>query len=425
MDANNQVQVLENHCLVIDQRKIVALLPEQEAKAKYRAKTEQHLTTHLLIPGLINAHTHAPMSLLRGIADDLPLMDWLQNHIWPAEGKWVNEAFIEEGTELAIAEMIRGGTTCFNDMYFFPDITGKVAEKAGLRATVGLIVLDFPTVWAQNADEYLVKARQVFELFKGSDLINTALAPHAPYTVSDEPLIKVNQLAEELNVQIQMHIHETEDEIHQGEAKDGVRPLTRLQGLKFLSSRLMAVHMANLEEDEITLVKTTGVNVVHCPESNMKLASGFCPLYKLTQAGVNVALGTDGAASNNDLDMLGEMRSAGFLAKGVAGQADALPAHELLAMATINGAKALGIDEVTGSLEVGKFADVVAVDFNDLETQPCYHPIPHLIYSATRSQVSDVWVAGQQLMSKRQLLTLDENEIRRKTKLWEQKISGE
>jgi 5-methylthioadenosine/S-adenosylhomocysteine deaminase len=403
---------LEQHSIAIHEERILDILPTDKAKQHYNAQTENEYSQHALIPGLVNAHTHAAMSLFRGLADDLALMDWLQNHIWPAETKWVNEEFVQLGTELATAEMLRGGTTCFNDMYFFPDVAARVASKAGIRATVGLIVLDFPTVWARDANEYIDKGLEVHDVYRSDELINTAFAPHSPYTVSDEPLEKIRMLADELDRPIHMHVHETAHEINESIKNTGMRPFKRLANLGLVSPNLMAVHMTQLEAEEIEQLASSGSHVVHCPESNLKLASGFCPLGKLLDAGVNVALGTDGAASNNDLDMFSEMRTAALLAKGVSEDATVVPAHQALEMATLNGAKALGLDKNTGSLATGKFADIVAVNFDTIEATPVYDPVSHLVYCCHREQVSDVWIAGKHVMKERILTTLDTDQIK-------------
>jgi len=403
---------LEQHSIAIHEERILEVLPTNEAKQRYSTQTENNYPTHALIPGLVNAHTHAAMSLFRGMADDIALMDWLQNHIWPAETKWVNEAFVQLGTELACAEMLRGGTTSFNDMYFFPDVAARVASKAGIRATVGLIVLDFPTVWARDADEYIDKGLEVHDVYRNDELINTAFAPHSPYTVSDEPLEKIRMLADELDRPIHMHVHETAHEVNEAVENTGTRPFKRLADLGLVSPNLMAVHMTQLKAEEIEQLAASGSHVVHCPESNLKLASGFCPLGKLLSAGVNVALGTDGPASNNDLDMFSEMRTAALLAKGVSDDATVVPAQQALEMATLNGAKALGLDKKTGSLVAGKFADIVAVNFDTIETTPVYDPVSHLVYCCNREQVSDVWIAGKHVMKERILTTLDTHQIK-------------
>jgi 5-methylthioadenosine/S-adenosylhomocysteine deaminase len=365
------------------------------------------------------------MTLFRGIADDLPLMVWLNEHIWPAEQRWVNPEFTADGTRLAIAEMIRGGTTCFSDMYFHPDVTAEVASESGVRVLLGLIVIDFPTPWAATANEYFEKGAAVHDRFKHHPLIRTAFAPHAPYTVGDAGLSRTATLAEELDIPIHMHLHETRNEIEQHLEQHGVRPLQRLERLGLLSPRLIAVHMTQIDRSEFAPLKDQGVHVVHCPESNLKLASGLCPVQELLDQGVNVALGTDGAASNNDLDMLGEMRTAALLGKGLAGDPQALSARQVLRMATINGAKALAIDDITGSLMPGKAADIVAIDLNTPETRPVYDPISQVVYSASRNQVTDVWVAGRQLLKQRELLTIDLDRLMQKTALWEDRLTAD
>ncbi|NOR70959.1 MAG: TRZ/ATZ family hydrolase [Methylomarinum sp.] len=412
----------ENHSLVVDDGKIVDLLPSAQAEQKYQASSLEKRDKHVLMPGLINSHTHASMSLMRGIADDLPLMDWLHNHIWPLEKKWVSEAFVRDGTDLAIAVMIKGGTTCFNDMYFFPDIAAHQAIKHGIRASIGLIIIDFPTVWADNSEVYIEKGLALHEQLRHEPLITTPFAPHAPYTVSDEPLAKARTFADELELQIHMHVHETAHEVEDQQEKSQQTPLQRLHELGLLSPSFMAVHMTQLTDDDIRLVAETGAHIIHCPESNLKLASGFCPVAKCLDAGINVALGTDSAASNNDLDMFGEMRTAALLGKGVAGDPSAVSAMTVIKMATINGAKALGIEEVTGSLSIGKAADIIAIDLEQLETQPLYDPISQIVYAANRQQVTDVWVAGKQLLKQRQLTTINIDDLKLKIAEWQQRL---
>ena len=412
----------ENHSLVIDGGRIIDLLPSDLARQKYSSIHSDNLGEHALLPGLINCHTHAAMVLLRGIADDLHLMDWLQNHIWPLEQRWISEAFVRDGTELAIAEMIRGGITCFQDMYFFPDVAAQQAVQHGMRASIGLIVVDFPTVWAENSEAYIEKGLALYDQLRHETLITPAFAPHAPYTVSDAPFKKIRTFADELELPIHMHVHETSDEVEREQQNTGMRPLRRLQKLGLLSPSMMAVHMTQLTADEISLLAETGTHVIHCPESNMKLASGFCPVADLLAHGINVALGTDGAASNNDLDMFGEMRTAALLAKAIAKDASALPAMTALKMATINGARAIGIDNETGSISIGKSADVIAVDMSALETQPLYCPISQIVYAASRRQVSDVWVAGKQLLKNRELTTIDLPELTQKIHHWQHRL---
>lgn len=419
--VNPHDTVLDYYSVAVHDGRILDILPTSEAD-KYQPDARHNLKSHALIPGLINAHTHASMNLMRGLADDLPLMTWLNEHIWPAEQKWVNEEFVADGTRHAIAEMMRGGVTCFNDMYFYPDVTARVCADAGMRAVVGLIMIDFQSAWAENSDEYLHKGIEVHDHYRKHPLITTAFAPHAPYSVSDEPLEKIRTLADELGMQIHIHMHETQDEINQGLEKYGVRPMQRMHDLGLLSPSLIAVHMTKLQDDEIELFAQSGANAVHCPESNLKLASGFSPVAKMLQAGINVAIGTDSAASNNDLDMFSEMRSAALLAKGVAEDASALPAATALRMATYNSALALGIAEDTGSLESGKYADITAVDLNSIEAQPIYHPISQLIYASSRNMVSDVWIAGKQMVKSGELTTLDRDQILADSAQWQQNV---
>ncbi|MDH5184321.1 MAG: TRZ/ATZ family hydrolase [Gammaproteobacteria bacterium] len=414
--------VLEHHAIAIDDGRIIDILPGNIASEEYQATTIKQLHSHALIPGLINAHTHTAMNLMRGMADDLPLMDWLQGHIWPAEAKWVSTEFVHDGSQLAIAEMLKSGTTCFQEMYFFPDVVGRVADNVGIRACLGLIVIDFATAWAEDADEYLRKGIAVHDQFRTNSLITSSFAPHAPYTVSDEPMERIRSYAEELDIPIHMHIHETAFEVDSAVEQTGKRPLQRLNELGLVTPRLIAVHMTQLSDEDIQLLADSGSHVVHCPESNLKLASGFCQVDKLMRAGINVALGTDGAASNNDLDMFSEMRTAAQLAKAVAADASALPAAQALRMATLNGAKALGLDNVIGSLEIGKAADITAVDLGQLQTQPVYHPISQLVYAAGRDQVTDVWVAGRHLLKDGKLTSLDEADILTRANAWRDKM---
>ena len=417
--------VLHDHAVAIDGDRLLAVLPAAEARARYEPREHLVLSRHVLIPGLINAHTHAAMSLFRGLADDLPLDQWLNGHIWPAEARWVNHRFCHDGVLLSAAEMLRGGTTCINDMYFFPDATAQAAREVGIRAHVGLILIDFPTAWAKTADEYFAKGLALRDDLRASGLITTALAPHAPYTVSDESLTRARILAEQLDLQIHIHVHETPGEVRESEARYGLRPLERLRRLGLVSPRLAAVHMTTLSDEEIVMLATEGAHVIHCPESNLKIASGLCPVAQLLRAGVSVALGTDGAASNNDQDMLGEMRTAALLAKGISGDPTAVPAHEALAMATLYGARALGLEGQIGSLTPGKAADVVAVDLGDPLTQPVYDPVSHLVYAASRHDVSDVWIAGRPLLRNGEFTQLDVAAISETVTDWAQRIAAE
>ena len=414
--------VLPDTAVAINDGRILDLLSIPQATAQYQASNTIELQDHVVLPGLINAHTHASMNLLRGFADDLPLMTWLQEYIWPTEQKWVSHDFVYDGALLACAEMLRGGTTCFADMYFFAESTTRAAEHAGIRAVIGLIAVDFPTAYAQDAKEYLRKGLALHDQLRGNTLISTMFAPHAPYSVSNDPLAHIATLAEELDIPIHIHLHETEHEIAESLQKFGMRPLQRLEQLGLLTPRLVSAHMTHLNEAEIASYAEVGAHVVHCPESNLKLASGFCPLQKLLDAGINVALGTDGAASNNDLDMFGEMRTAALLAKGVANDAVAGKAQAILRMATINGARALGLDEHIGSLEQGKAADLIAVNLAQLETLPNYDPVSTLVYAGSRHQVTDVWIAGRHIMNERVLTTLDINELTKTAHDWQTRL---
>lgn len=416
-------RILQQHSLAIQQGRIVAILSRSEAQEQFQAQENIDLPGHALIPGLINAHTHAAMTLLRGLADDLPLMVWLNEHIWPAEERWVGAEFVRDGTQLAVLEMLRSGTTCFNDMYFFPDVTAEAAIRAGMRACVGLIVVELPSSWAENSAAYFAKGLAVHDKFAHHPLIRTTFAPHAPYSVSDASLQRIAILAEELNLPVHIHLHETQEEITTSLRDHGQRPLQRLQQLGLLSPRLIAAHMTQLEPQEVELLSTCGCHVVHCPESNLKLASGISPVVEqLLPAGINCALGTDGAASNNDLNLFGEMRTAALLAKITTGNASALPAATALRMATLNGAKALGLDTEIGSLETGKAADVVAIDLMQPETQPVYNPVSQIVYACSRSQVQHVWIAGRQVLKDRIPQTLDTAAILHQAQSWRERI---
>ena len=416
--------VLEDHTVVVDKDRIVALLPTAQARTAYAPRERTDLGEHVLIPGLINTHTHNPMTLLRGLADDLPLMVWLQQHIWPAEAKVIGPEFVRDGVELAVAEMLRGGTTCANENYFFPDAIGATYRRMGFRATVGLPIIEFPTAWAKTQDDYFERAGEVHDSFRGDSLISTAFAPHAPYTVSDASFERIRVLSDQLDIPVHLHTHETAHEVEDEKKKTGLRPFQRLQKLGIVNDRLIAVHFTQITDGEIAACAEAGVSVVHCPESNLKLASGFCPVEKLRKAGVNVAIGTDGCASNNDLDMFGEMRTAALLAKAVADDASAFDAAYTLRAATLNAARAMGLDAQIGSIEPGKQADLTAVRMSDLETQPMYHVASQLIYATGRHQVSDVWIAGQRKLRQRELVDVDVEGILAKTRAWRERIAA-
>ena len=414
--------VLEDHAVAVDKGRIVALLPQHEATTRFAPRKTKHLDQHVLIPGLVNLHTHAAMTLLRGLADDLPLMDWLQNHIWPAEARHVSPQFVHDGTMLACAEMLRGGVTCFNDMYFHPKAAAEAALAYGMRASIGLITLDFPTAYATDTDDYLAKGLAVRDELREEALLSFCLAPHAPYTVSDRSFAKVLTLAEQIELPIHVHLHETGQEISDSMRDFGMRPIERLRRLGLLSPGLIGVHTVHLDAGEISLLAEHGCSVAHCPTSNLKLASGIAPIAALHAHGVNIGLGTDSAASNNRLDLFQEMRLAALLAKGQSGRADAITAHQALHMATLGGARALGLDTTIGSIAPGKAADLCAVSLNATELSPCYDPVSHLVYTAGRENISDVWVAGRIRVEGGQLLENNEIELIKLAALWQNKI---
>lgn len=413
--------VLTGFSIAVVDNKIAAILPSEEA-AYINASEVYCLPEHVLLPGLINAHGHAAMSLLRGYADDLPLNPWLEKHIWPAEAEHMSEEFVHDGVELAIAEMIRSGTTCFSDMYFFPNITAEVSQQMSMRAQIAFPILDFPTIWASNADEYISKGLTLRDDLKHSELISVVFGPHAPYTVSEENLVKVATLSAQLDVAVHIHLHETRGEVLQAVEQNAERPLDTLHRLGLLGPKTQCVHMTDLGEQDITLLAATGSHVIHCPSSNMKLASGTCPVGKLQASNVNVALGTDGAASNNSLNMFNEMRSAALLAKLHCLDASAVSAEKALSMATINGARALGMEACLGSLEVGKLADMIAVDMSGPETQPLYNPLAQLVYASNGGQVSHSWINGKLALKDRELVNTELAGVIHRARSWQHRI---
>lgn len=415
---------LEQASLVIDQTRIIATCPQSTARQLYKAKQHLSLDGHALLPGLINGHGHAAMSLLRGFADDLPLHTWLNQHIWPAEAQHVGEDFVRIGTQLALAEMLLAGVTCCSDMYFFPNISAQVMADSGIRAQICAPILEFPSAWAQNADSYIDKALQLQADYTAHDLIQIGFGPHAPYTVGDKALEKIILLAEQHDSFIQMHIHETADEVEQAIKQQGERPLARLKRLGLLSSRLQAVHMTQLTAEEIEWLAASKTSVIHCPQSNLKLASGFCPLTQLLNTQIAVAVGTDGAASNNNLDLLEEIRTASLIAKAISHQADSVNAWQALQLGTCHAATALGLGHQIGSLQPGYRADCIAIDLRAVNTQPVFNPISTIVYAAQSQQITHVWVNGRLLVKNRQLETLDVTAILADTCQWRDKIKS-
>ncbi|RBM03432.1 N-ethylammeline chlorohydrolase [Acidithiobacillus ferridurans] len=414
--------VLHDHALAVQDGRIIAIGPAAEILTRYTAASMTHLDQHVLMPGLVNAHTHAAMTLMRGLADDLPLMTWLNAHIWPVEGRFVSPEFVAIGTELAVAEMLRGGTTTFNDMYFFPEAAAEVAQRMGMRATIGHVVIDFPTAYAANADVCLQLAADLLPRLRRMPLIHQSIAPHAPYTVGDAGLCGARELAASEKLPLHMHVHETAHEIDEAIARDGMRPLARLARLGLLNQHFLAVHMTQLNEEDLAICRNSGLRIAHCPESNLKLASGMAPVATLRKQGTPLAIGTDGAASNNDLDMLGELRTAALLAKGVSGDPTAFPAWEALEAATLGGAEAIGWGAETGSLEPGKAADCIAIDLDHPATYPVYDPVSQVVYCAGRDQVSHVWVNGNPRVVEGRAVDWDTQELFARVRGWVERI---
>ena len=416
-------KVWENCALAVEGEKIIGIFPQAEAAKRFAPLNTEHLDNHILMPGLVNAHGHAAMSLLRGYADDLPLMPWLHDHIWPAESRFVDDSFVRDGTNLSMAEMIKSGTTCFADMYFFHETIVEEVRAAGMRCQVGFTVLDFPTAYAKNADDYIHKGLALYDRYANQPLIKVACAPHSPYSVSDPAMRIIATYANELDMAVHIHCHETTEEITESIANYDCRPLERLKNLGLLLPQTQLVHMTQVVGDDIVLVQAHNCHVVHCPESNLKLASGFCPVGKMIDAGINVAIGTDGAASNNDLDLFGELKTAALLAKAVANDASTLDAHAALRMATINGAKALGWDSEIGSLEVGKSADMIAIDTSSIAQQPLYNIASQLVYTNVGHRVTHSWVAAKPLLINGELRTLNEQNVIQTAQQWRNRIA--
>ena len=420
-----EATVLTDHSIAVAGGRIAAILPSADAERRYQAAEHVRLGQHALIPGLVNLHTHASMTLMRGLADDLPLMTWLKDHIWPAEARHASPDFVHDGTLLACAEMLRGGVTCFNEMYFFPEAAARAALEAGMRAAVGIIAFEFPTPYASDADDYIARGLATRDAFKDEPLLSFCMAPHAPYTVSDRTFARIATIAEELDLPIHLHLHETRAEIEESLVQFKARPLDRLHALGLLGPRLIAVHAVHVTDGEIDVLARFGVSVAHCPSSNLKLASGFAPVAAMLERGINVGLGSDGAASNNRLDLFQEMRTAALLAKAVKGDAEAMPAPQALAAATLGGARALGLESTIGSLLPGKSADLCAVALDTPELAPCYDVVSHLVYVAGREHVSHVWVAGEARVIEGRLRRVDTRSLNNRILSWHNKLAAE
>ena len=420
--AGPEDQLLSDYAVVIENDKVIDLLPQNKVFDEYEANNNYQLTDHILIPGLINTHTHAAMSLFKGFADDLSLQDWLNNHIWPAEKEFVNSSFVKDGSILALSEMIKSGVTTFNDMYFFPEATAEAVKELGVRSNIGLVVLDFPTNYATDPEDYLVKGFEFRDKWRNEELITTSIAPHAPYSVSNEAFTLINTYSEELNINIHTHLHETQWEIDQSIDKYGITPVQRLNNLGIIGPSLMAAHCVYLNDQDMDILAKNKVSIAHNPSSNMKLGSGIADVAKMLKQNLTVSLGTDSSASNNRLDIMGEMRLAALLIKGTTKSPELIPAKEAIKMATINGAKTLGLDSTIGSIEKNKKADLVAIDLSAIENQPLYNPISTLVYSSSRTDVSYVWIDGNIKLKDKKLVNIDEERIIQMAKKWQRKL---
>ena len=420
--SNSEGQLLSDYSIVIENDKIIDLVPQDKVFDEYEANDTYQLTDHILIPGLINTHTHAAMSLFKGFADDLSLQDWLNDYIWPAEKEFINSSFVKDGSILALSEMIKSGVTTFNDMYFFPDATAEAVKELGVRSNIGLVVLDFPTNYATDPEDYLLKGFEFRDKWRNEELITTSIAPHAPYSVSDEAFTLINTYSEELNINIHTHLHETQWEIEDSIEKYGITPVQRLNNLGIIGPLLMAAHCVHLNDQDMATLAKNKVSIVHNPSSNMKLGSGIADIAKMLKQNLNISLGTDSSASNNRLDIMEEMRLAALLIKGSTKSPESFSANEAIKMATINGAKALGLESIIGSIEKNKKADLVAIDLNSIENQPIYNPLTTLVYSSSRSDVSYVWIDGEIKLKDKKLVKIDEERIIQLAKKWQRKL---
>ncbi len=415
--------VLEDHAVAIRQGRIVAIEPKEEAAQRFTADHAIDRPNHVLLPGFVNAHTHAAMTLLRGAAESSSLDHWLRKQVWPLERQWIDAEYVRDGTELAIADMLTSGTTCFADMHLFPEVVAQTASAARMRACIGLPVLDAPTQWADSADECMDKGARLHDEYRDDPLITTAFAPYSPAALSDETLLRVRRAADELDLPMTMHVNESHFDV----IRDGERTMARLERLGMLSPLLSAVHMVHLDDDDLDRAARGGIHVVHCPQSNLKLGNGVSPIRAIRARGINIALGTDGAASNNDLSLLDEMRTAALLETGVVKwQMDGSPpmtAHDWIQAATLGGASALGLADSIGSLTTGKWADLCCIDLFRPHSQPVHDPAVQVVHSISRDQVSDVWVAGRRVLSDGQLMHLDTADVLERAQRWQARIS--
>lgn len=416
--------VLTNHAILINEGRITAIIDPAQC-TDVTANVVYDLPDHIVLPGFVNAHTHAPMNLLRGLGADLPLMQWLQTKIWPAEGKLMSPAFCHDGALLAGEEMLASGVTCANDHYFFSADVARGLTKAGMKCSVSAIIIGFPSAMAADDAAYLRCAQELFEEFADNRCVRVTVGPHAPYTVSDTMLLAARDLSEKYNARIHMHVDETQTEIEDSLKQYGMRPIERLHKLGLLNNRFISVHTVHPDDKEIELLAQSGASIVHCPCSNLKLASGFSPVSRMMQAGINLAIGTDGVASNDKLDMLGETRLAAMLGKTVANDTTAMKVTDLLYAATMGGAKALGWDDRIGSIEAGKDADLIAVDLEATDCIPVSDAASQLLYSAGREDITHVWVDGKLVVKKQQsveLRSLSREKLQNLAKTWQNRI---
>ena len=410
--------VLQNHSVAITGNHIVELGPSTQLKREYQAQRVMDLDHHIVMPGLINTHGHAAMSLLRGAGEDEPLEVWLNETIWPMEARLMNPDYVRLGTELTIAEMLSSGTTTFSDMYFYPETVAKVCIEQGIRAQLAFPLIEFTNPWSNDVSDALHKGLELFHTLRHEDLVNVALGPHAAYSLSAKDMERIGMYAAELDIMVQIHLHETAAEVREAITQNGQTWIQRLFEVGLLGPSLQAVHMTQVTDPEIALIAETGTHVVHCPTSNLKLASGYCPVAKLQNAGVCVAIGTDGAASNNRLDMFDETRIATLLAKHEQHDAAAGRAEDAVRMATLDGAKVLGIDHLTGSIEAGKAADLISINTHSLGIMPMYNPFAAIVHGNAGNAVEHVLVNGQTLVDDGQFTRINFAELAQRVESW-------
>lgn len=422
LPMDEEQAVIKDGAVVVKGNKIEEVGSFDDISKKYSCPNIISGKNRAVLPGLINTHTHAAMVYFRGMADDLPLKEWLEKHIWPAESKWLSPEFVSDATELACLEMLKAGITTYSDMYFFEDASGNAAKKIGMRAILGAGIVDFPTISGKNADEYLGKAEKFIEKWKKDELITPCIAPHSIYACGPETLTKVKKIAGKYNVPIHIHVSEAKWEVEEIEKKYAKRPVAHLEALGFLDECMVAAHCVWVNDKEIEALAKHKAGVSHCIESNLKLGSGIAPVPQMLRAGIRVAFGTDGAASNNDLNILSEMSTAAKVHKAVSGDPTVLDAKTALLMATRWGAEVLGLGSITGSLEKGKAADIIIMDLDKPHLTPLYDIYSHIVYSSMASDVETVFVNGKLVVNNRKLCTADEGEIISKAKVWSRKI---